>query len=294
MIHLNEITWDFEPRRKIMLKLAAHGGNLEDLILMTEIESAFLCGALKKFRPKKILEVGVAAGGTTSIVMQALEGTDEPCEMHSVDLRKKHWVHKTEDIGFLAVYAKENNLFAPPQSELCVKNEFYLGTYLPQVIDTIGGDIDFVILDTVHFLPGEALDVLAMLPYLKDGAIVVLHDVALNQYKHQTNWRDACATGAVFSTVTGEKFLNFVPLDAAGNVRSFYPNIGMFQVNEQTRANIENVFLLLTLNWHYVPSGAEIKIYREFYRKHYPKELVDIFNEIVKMHVYNKMLDDYR
>lgn len=293
MIKFNKIPFDYEPRRKVMLNLSAHKNGLENLILMNEIESAFLCGLLKEYHPRKLLEVGVAAGGSTTIISQALEDLKQPYEIHSVDLRTKHWVYKTEDIGFLAVLAKENNLFGSSQSTLSGEHKFYLGKYLPQVIDEIGGDIDFVILDTVHSLPGEVLDFPVMLPYLKDGAIVVLHDVALNQYKRQTGWGEACATGALFGAVTAEKILNFVPEDAAGNMRSFYPNIAAFQVNEETRKHIENLFLILTLNWKYVPSNAEIKIYREFYKRHYSAELVSIFNEIVKMNLYNKMLADY-
>ena len=49
MIHINEIPLDFEPRKKILPKLPACPGEPE----MSEFESAFLCGALKTFRPKK-------------------------------------------------------------------------------------------------------------------------------------------------------------------------------------------------------------------------------------------------
>ena len=291
MIRLNAIPLDYEPRHKIMLKLSAYGNRLELLILMNEIESAFLCGTLKTFRPKKILEVGIAAGGSTAIILQALEDIGEPYEMHSLDLRKNHEVYTDQEIGFLAKFAKEKNLINP--KGLRGTHEFYTGKYLPQVIDEIGNEIDFVILDTVHFLPGEAFDFLAMLPYLKAGAVVVLHDVALNQYKHQSCWRDACATGALLSAVTAEKFLDFVPEDAAGNIRSSYPNIAAFRINEQTAANIENVFLLLTQNWHYAPTNEEIKIYREFYKKYYGADLTDIFNETVKMNLYNRLLAEY-
>ena len=46
----------------------------------------------------------------------------------------------------------------------------------PDVIDEIGSDIDFLILDTLHIVPGEILDFLVCLPYLTKDAIVVLHD----------------------------------------------------------------------------------------------------------------------
>ncbi len=291
MIKLNAIPLDYEPRHKIMLNLSKHGSNLELLVQMNEAESAFLCGVLQTFRPKKILEVGVAAGGSTAVILQALKDIGEPYEMHSVDILTMHATYNTEEIGFLTKFAKENNLINP--NGLRGSHEFYCGKYLPQVIDEIGGDIDFVILDTAHFLPGEVLDFLAMLPYLKDGAVVVLHDVALNQYKRQIGWAEAYATGALLSAVTAEKFINFVPDDAAGNIRSFYSNIAAFKVNEETRNHIGNVFLLLTLNWHYAPPNSEIKIYRDFYKRHYSAGLVDLFNETVKMNLYNALMTEY-
>ena len=167
----------------------------------------------------------------------------------------------------------------PPQSTLRGEHKFYLGKYLPQVIDEIGGDIDFVILDTVHYTPGELLDFPVMLPYLKDGAIVVLHDVSLNQRNNKIHTPDAHATNLLLGAVTApEKFLNSQAADAFS-----YPNIGAFRVDESTRAHIENVFMALMLTWHYLPKDDEVKIYREFYQKHYPEELITIFDESVRL-----------
>ena len=168
------------------------------------------------------------------------------------------------------------------------KHEFRLGRYLPQVIDEIGGDIDFVILDTVHSMPSEGLDFLAMLPYLKHGAMVILHDVSLNQYGNNHN---ANATGVLFSAVTAEKFLNFVPDD--GNRKFNYPNIAAFQVTEQTINYIENVFLTMVLRWAYLPSQGEIQLYLRHYQRYYPPELCKIFVEAVKMNLYNLVIASY-
>lgn len=165
----------------------------------------------------------------------------------------------------------------------------HIGKFLPQVIDEIGGDIDLVILDTVHSMPGEGLDFLAVLPYLKDGAIVVLHDVAYNQIKIQN--ANGHATTVLFSAVTAEKFLNFIPDN--GNCKFIYPNIAAFQINEQTAANIENVFLTMILRWIYLPSQGEVNLYRVHYQRHYPPELCAIFNEAVKMNLYNMIIDAY-
>ncbi len=172
---------------------------------------------------------------------------------------------------------------------MCGNHKLHLGKYLPQVIDGIGGEIDFVILDTVHTMPGEGLDFLAMLPYLKMGAVVVLHDVTYNQLKPQNF--NGHATTALFSAVTANKFLNFIPDD--GRSRYVYPNIAAFQINEQTVMNIENVFLTMILRWTYLPSQGEINLYRTHYQRYYPPELCAIFNEAVKMNLYNLVMANY-
>ena len=159
---------------------------------------------------------------------------------------------------------------------MCGEHNFHLGKFLPQVIDEIGGDIDFVILDTVHMLPGEVLDFIAVLPYLKIGSVVVLHDVVLNQqYQERESY---FATGALFSAVSAENFLNF---DEQGAYR--YPNIGAFKITEQTKPYIDNVFLALVLCWMYLPSPAELGLYYQLYRKFYPIDLCEIFKETIDM-----------
>lgn len=292
MIKINEIVPDYEPRNKILPKLDEHVSNIDKFVLMTRSQSSFLCGVIKKFRPKKILEVGIAAGGSTTIILQTLEDLGEPYEMHSIDITVNcPLIDRTKPTGFLAAFAKENNLFTPTQSTLNGKHEFHLGKYLPQVIDGIGGEIDLAIIDTVHFMPGEILDFLAVLPYLKDGAVVVLHDVALNHYDRPT-WTNAYCTGVLFSAVTAEKFLNFVEQEYE-KVAFSYPNIAAFQINEQTRENIDQVFLSLMINWNYPPHPNEINLYRAHYRRYYPKELLEIYNEAVKMNLYNLLMTSY-
>lgn len=290
MIKINAMPLDYEPRKKILPKLpefVSPQGYREPE--MSEFESAFLCGAIKTFRPKKILEVGVAGGATTAIILQALEDIGEPYEMYSIDAAEKFYRDKTKPSGFMAMFAMENNLLNPPHTTLNGKHEFHLGKFLPQVIDSIGGGIDLVVLDTRHVMPGEGMDFLAMLPYLKPGSIVVLHDVTYNQGKVQNI--NGHATTVLFSAVTANKFVNFLPDD--GNRKYVYPNIAAFQINEQTAANIENIFLSMILRWAYMPSQEELNIYWAHYLKHYPQELCAIFNEAFKMNLYNLVMVSY-
>ena len=44
-------------------------------------------------------------------------------------------------------------------------------------MENIGKGIDMAFFDTVHFEPGEILDFLMVLPFLKEEAIVIFHDI---------------------------------------------------------------------------------------------------------------------
>lgn len=158
---------------------------------------------------------------------------------------------------------------------------------MPAMIEEIGGDIDFVILDTAHVLPGEILDFIAVLPYLKKDAVVVLHDIMENQRVFKQ--ADQQATAALFSAVVADKFFNFntVFVDFMHN----YPNIGAFQINEHTRANIENVFLTLVLRWSYSLPGDQLFAYYNIFQKHYDMQMCRLFEQALKMNYLNLKID---
>ncbi len=231
---------------------------------------------MKTFRPKKILEVGVAAGASTAIILQALEDIGAPYEMHSIDLSPKLYCDDSKDTGFLGKFAKEKVF-----GNLRGTHKFHLGIYLPQVIDEIGGEIDFVILDTLHALPGEVLDFLTVLPYLTDDAVIVLHDIFL----HQTEDPIENATGVLFGAVSAEKFLNIKTDDELFR----YPNIGAFKVNEHTAACVDNLFVSLILTWNCFYND-ELVIYREHFRRIYSDALCKIFQEAVDINGYNRYM----
>ncbi|MBQ4402828.1 MAG: hypothetical protein II857_00260 [Selenomonadaceae bacterium] len=66
-----------------------------------------------------------------------------------------------------------------------------------------------------------------------------------------------------------------------------YPNIAAFKVSQQTVDNIDNVFLTLILRWKYLPPEEQVVAYRRLYRRFYPVELCEIFQEAVDMNGYN-------
>lgn len=251
----------FEPRKMVIDSISLPDYEPE----MTEMESAFLCGIIKTIRPHKILEVGVAAGCTTAIILACLEcmGISGLCEVHSVDISQEFYRDREKNTGFLAEDYKK-------QSESNFNHYKYYGDILPNVIDKIGGDIDLVILDTVHSVPGEILDFPVLIKYMNIGSHFVLHDIFFQHYFGEKGY----SNNALFDTICG------VNKEAPIMIEKGRPitNIGVIEISEDSYKYIENVFWLMTLWWRYLPDQSQLSAYKKFYSENYPGELVQIFD----------------
>ena len=190
---------------------------------MTSFQHAFLCGLIKENRPNKIVEVGVSAGGTTGVVLQCLKMLNIKATMYSVDLSERWYRNESYETGFAV---KEMG-----KDWGRVTHEFLLGRAIPFYLEQIGKDIDFLILDTTHCLPGELLDFIICLPYLKDGCTVVLHDTIES---HLTGVDLEIATKLLFDVVTAND--KYMMREQEINSACF-PNIAAFKADTGTRKN---------------------------------------------------------
>ncbi|MBR2216004.1 MAG: class I SAM-dependent methyltransferase [Selenomonadaceae bacterium] len=196
MHSINEIELYHAPRENMLSRVAIESSAVE----MTDFDSAFLCGLIKKFRPRKLLELGVASGGTTAVMLQCLSDLNLDYEFHSVDISPVLYTNNQKRTGYIADLVKETL----PH----VNHKLHLGHGIPYFLPKIGGGIDFVLLDTTHFMPGEVLDFIAVLPYLTNNAVVCVHDIAISQ---APRLHTAHACSILFSSVTARKFMNYLP-----------------------------------------------------------------------------------
>lgn len=242
---------------------------------MSNEQIGFLCGLIKEKRPKKIIEVGVAAGGTTSVILNCIEKLNLfYTKLYSVDLLDFYYRDTTERTGYMAEQLK---------NVLKAYNNFTLltGKTLAERIDVIAPDrdIDFLILDTVHSLPGELLDFILCFPYLKKGATVVLHDLRLN---HRDGESQAFATKIVFDVVTAEKYLLWKKTQEPDQIEEI-DSIGAFDVTNDTAKYIADLFSALTVTWAYFPGEYELDTYRKVISKNYNDECMQMWDCSIKM-----------
>lgn len=233
---------------------------------MSRDDHGYLCGLLKEKRPRTIMEIGVAEGGTTLVIDIAMNMLGVDAVLYSIDISPMLYYDKRKKTGWIYSDSKERRL----------NQTFMLGHTVGGYIWNIKEDIDFVLIDTTHIMPGELLDFLAVLPYLHTGTIVVLHDVNLNIARGLSKnpnlvisapW--SVATKILYASVTANKYAAFY------EEQNF--NIAAFEVNEHTRINVYDVFWSLTNTWKYVPDEWQVEEYRKIYEQEYDAECNDLF-----------------
>lgn len=237
--------------------------------LMSREEHGFLSGIIKDLKPKKILEVGIAFGGTTAMIIKSLELAGLESELFSIDLNKEY---RGREIGYSL-----KNIKRPP----FVKHFLITGKLLKNHIGEIGDGIDLVVLDTSHNIPGEILEFLTVLPYMSKDGIVVLHDVHLSNIlatsKKQVgrSLRKICPK-VLFTTVSGEKYYNL-----EGKKGPSLSNIAAFKINVSTFDNIGDLFFSLSHTWWDDWDKDILDSYREYLSKFYSPQCITLWDLII-------------
>ena len=132
-------------------------------------EVYLLNGLIRKYKPINCLEIGIAKGGSSILILNAIKDYNNS-RLVSIDLFA--WI-KNKKRGYLV----EEKF-----PELMKKWDFFLGDMPHKFLSKLNRKYDFVFLDSAHMSPGEFFDFIEILPFLKDNAIIVLHDITWHYY----------------------------------------------------------------------------------------------------------------
>jgi predicted O-methyltransferase YrrM len=144
---------------------------------ISDMHGAFLAGLVKQLRPRKVVEIGVASGWGSCVILAALEaaGVDD-AELHGIDIAPRFFYDPAYETG------------------QCVREVMpgWLGRYrlttgvtAGECMHSIGGGIGFAFIDAHHMHPWATLDLLATMPFLDAGSWVALHDLNLSRKEDQ-------------------------------------------------------------------------------------------------------------
>jgi predicted O-methyltransferase YrrM len=238
---------------------------------MQQDEREFLNAIILRYKPKKLLELGVSAGGSSVIILNAIKNIED-AKLYSIEYHKEWYRDSSKNSGWVVEH----------YPTIKQKWNLYAGGLAFSVIENIGENIEFALIDTVHIFPGEILDILMILPFLSDNAIVVFHDT--NLHTANKNGKPYCKITGEFinnlliSTLYGKKILqgNF----DRSKSNCYFSNIAAVQLTKESKERIFEFFNLLTLRWNYMPEKVELQKLAIFFEKYYGSYFTNYFRDV--------------
>ncbi|MDR0920548.1 MAG: class I SAM-dependent methyltransferase [Oscillospiraceae bacterium] len=259
--------------------------NVYEYSLMGGENRKFINGLIRLLHPKRILELGVAYGGGTSIILNAIKDFSD-CSLISVDKMltqdKAANDHSTSGICETGFIAKE--IFSEFYQN--GKAKLFTGCDVSNIIDSFNEKFDFVVLDTAHIHPIETLNFLTVLPHLTDDAVIVVDDVML----HFESFTPTYATRILYSAVVADKLMP----DGEDYISQ---NVVTFQITKDTHKYIDNVFSSLMLPWHMFTDdidGVEQCIEKNYDPKHLKSfRLARRYNQELLLHQFRGLRNEW-
>ena len=140
---------------------------------MGKKQYSFINGIIRKHRPKNCLEVGVASGGSSVLILNAIKDI-KGAKLISLDLNTNFYLNPYYKTGYRV------KRFFP---ELSKNWQLFTGEQPHVFLEKLKMKFDFVFLDTAHITPGEIINLIEVLPFLNEKAIIILHDIIWHFYK---------------------------------------------------------------------------------------------------------------
>lgn len=229
-------------------------------------EALFINGIIRKNKLKNCLEIGVAQGGSSILILNALKDINNSL-LVSLDLNKELFTDPTKLTGYRV------KQYFP---ELLKKWRLYTGDQAHKFLIRLNIKFDFLFLDSAHVSPGEILNFIEALPFLNENAIVFIHDL----YWH-------------FGNVINSKFfpscISLMPVLYGDKVfvaqkKNEISNLGAAFLYPNQKSHYLDYFLLLLNFWEYIPKVNQIKDLRRFIKKYYKKKIyINIFDKAVNL-----------
>ena len=232
---------------------------------MSSEEAQFINGIIRKNKLKNCLEIGVAHGGSSIVILNAIKDIENSV-LVSIDLNKEVYDEPSKLTGY-----KVNENFP----DLAKNWKLYTGDQPHKFLVDLNMKFDFALIDTVHVSPAEIINFIEVLPFLNENAIVVIHDLIWHfWYSNNNKFFPSCIS--LIPALFGDKVL-------IHRKDGDMPNMGAVFLYSNQEEHYLDYFLLLMNFWEYIPSEEQINDLRIFIQKYYKdKRYITIFNTAVR------------
>lgn len=251
--------------------------------IMLPNERLFLGEMVYRTKPRNILELGVAGGGGSVILLQASK--DYGSQVASIDTSTTTYYAQQYPVGYAV---QQYSQFEDRWSGYFGNMSCY---YMDQIIEQqFGGEpADLVVLDTQHSYPGEILDFIQVFPYLSPNAVVICHDASLDPLNIDTF---ALMHGTKYFPAMPDKPDNWRPMDTftveSGEdvIRTAIPNIGAVELDDIQRDHMYDFFHVLQHKWAIRLRDEQILKCTELICENYEPFFVQMWGKILERQGY--------
>ena len=238
---------------------------------MNDGQRRFISGLIQYYQPETVLELGVSSGGGTMVLLNSLAEI-EHAELYSIDNAQRVYRSPDMEVGHYAIEA---------YSDLRDKSWYLLrGKDPAAVMESLGKKFDFCVIDTCHLHPVETMNFISILPWMNDGAVVVMHDTTVFEWRTDLTFLRMLAPRMLLSAVCAEKYIPALP---SGDMA--VSNIAAWQVSADTRKYCQNLFDILYLPWEGFVSAEDCKNIGRLVQKYYPAKMYVFFEEAVRINI---------
>ncbi|WP_343505041.1 class I SAM-dependent methyltransferase [Alloyangia pacifica] len=212
----------------------------------------FISGIISYLKPQKVVEVGVASGWSSTVILNAMSQLGAPdgkedVWLTGVDLSPDYYLDKEIRTGAAV---------AEIVPDLLPHYRLKTGVFSFQAMPDVGG-VDFAFIDAHHAHPWATFDLLSVIPFMSPNSWVALHDINLctvprHQHKNRAPY-----------------YLYFLWKGPKVHSSPETPMIGAINLPENPRDCFSDVIEILSTPWEvHVPEDL-LHLWVEYVVKYY-------------------------
>ncbi len=144
---------------------------------ISDYDSRFLAGLVNFANPRTVVEIGVASGWSSAVMLKALSTLGGDRKVVGIDLSPTYYLDASIPTG----QAVQETV-----PDLAANYQLLTGKLAFDVMPDVG-TVDFAFIDGHHMHPWATLDMLSVLPFVDRGRWIAMHDLNLctfERHKH--------------------------------------------------------------------------------------------------------------
>lgn len=223
----------------------------------------FLAEMVRCLRPERVVEVGVASGASSAVLLTALHYVWSGQGGAEQSLVDEHRRPRLESFDLMSgCYFDESRPVGSAVPEMCPDLDHERGWRLTTGVTAAeagralaGADLPLAFIDADHRHPWPAADVLALRPALRRGAWIVLHDVNLPELARRCEERDGVKVN--WSTPGVQMLFDAWPFEKIAGVGPSF-NIGAIRLPVDRPLDLRDLDPVLDVPWETEP-GPDVR-----------------------------------